>query len=623
MIRWRRRIQHGFSFINILLQFSYHNRHISFSSSNLKYPDEDSNSRSFPSNPPSTNQSYIKELDEVKPRNRMITDYIRRGDLDSAYNVFENMSVRTTVTWNSMLAGYTKTSGRIQDARQLFDKIPQPDIVSYNTMLNCYMCNCGINAAQAFFDQMPLKDTASWNTMVSGFCRNGMMDQAYKLFQVMPEKNNVSWNLMISGYAGIGDLISAEKLFRKAPSKCVVARTAMVTGYMKSREVGFAEKVFDEMPEKNLVTWNTMVSGYVENGRSDDGLKLFRKMVETGVKPNPSTLSSVLLGCSNLSSLKLGYAQHGAGEKALWLFDTMKKGGVRPDWITFIGVLTACNHAGLVDLGIQYFDSMMRDYKINAKPDHFTCMVDLLGRAGRLVEALDLIKTMPFKPHPAIFGTLLGACRVHKNLEVAEFAARNLLDCDPSNAAGYVQLANVYAAMRKWDCVSKVRRSMKDNKVVKFPGYSWIEIKNSMHEFRSADRLHPELGLIHEKLNDLEKKMRVAGYVPVLEFALHDVGDRQKEKLLLWHSEKLAIAYGLIRMAAGVPIRVFKNLRVCGDCHEATKFISAIEGREIIVRDNSRFHHFKDGKCSCGDYWSGLLELESQEDPLAIIPTVE
>ncbi|KAI3687193.1 hypothetical protein L1987_80886 [Smallanthus sonchifolius] len=637
-------IHSQFPFLNALLQLSYH-RHSFFSTSNLKYSDD--------------NWAIGKELNEVKSSNRMITDYIRTGDLNSAYNVFQNMSIRTTITWNSMLTGYSKTPGRFEDARQLFDKMPQPDIVSYNTMLNCYIRNRGIKAAWAFFNQMLVRDTASWNTMLSGLCQNGMMDQAYQLFDEMPEKNNVSWNVMISGYAARGDLILAEKLFGNAPVKCVVAWTAMVTGYMKARKVDLAEKLFDEMPERNLVTWNTMVSGYVENGRADDGLKLFRTMVETGVKPNSSTISSVLLGCSNLSLLKLGkqvhqfinksplsshtmvntslismyckcgdletacklfhgtlrkdivtwnamisgYAQHGEGDKALLLFDTMKKEGIKPDWITFIGVLSACNHAGLVTRGIQYFDSMQRDYNIQPKPDHFTCMVDLLGRAGKLVEALNLIKSMPFKPHPAIFGTLLGACRVHKNLELAEYAARNLLECDPSSTVGYVQLANVYAAMRKWDRVSTVRRSMKDNKVVKFPGYSWIEIKNSVHEFRSGDRVHPELVLIHEKLNQLEEKMRVAGYIPVLEFALHDVGDEQKEKLLLWHSEKLAIAYGLIKMAEGVPIRVFKNLRACGDCHEATKFISAIEKREIIVRDNSRFHHFKDGRCSCGDYW--------------------
>ncbi|THG22454.1 hypothetical protein TEA_023025 [Camellia sinensis var. sinensis] len=326
-------------------------------------------------------------------------------------------------------------------------------------------------------------------------------------------------------------------------------------------------------------------------------------MVELGVKPNPSSLSSGLLGCSNLSALKLdkqihqltckpvlcldttvvtalismyckcgdlndpwklflempcrdvvtwnamisGYAQHGVGEKSLSLFDEVRHEGIKPDWITFVGVLSACNHAGLVDLGIQYFDTMSKDYGVEAKRDHYTCMVDLLGRAG--------------------------ASRIHKNLDLAEFAAKNLLDLDPMSAAGYVQLANVYAAMNRWDNVAR-------------------EI-----------RVHPELKLIREKLNEVEKKMKLEGYVPDLDFALHYVGEEQKEKLLLWHSEKLAIAYGLIRMLLGTPIQVFKNLRVCGDCHRATKYISAIERREIIVRDTTRFHHFKNGICSCGDYW--------------------
>ena len=210
---------------------------------------------------------------------------------------------------------------------------------------------------------------------------------------------------------------------------------------------------------------------------------------------------------------------------------------------------------------------------------------------------------MPFKPHPAIYGTLLGVCRIHKNLNLAEFAAKNLLELDPTIATGYVQLANVYAAQNRWDHVASIRRSMKDNNVVKIPGYSWIEINSVVHGFRSSDRLHPELASIHEKLKDLEKKMKLAGYVPDLEFVLHDVGEELKEQLLLWHSEKLAIAFGLLKVPLGVPIRVFKNLRVCGDCHSATKYISTIEGREIIVRDTTRFHHFKDGFCSCRDYW--------------------
>ncbi|XAR70519.1 hypothetical protein NMG60_11027394 [Bertholletia excelsa] len=589
----------------------------------------------------------------------MIADFIRSGDLDSALRVFESMKVRTTVTWNSILAGYSKKPGKVVEAREMFDKIPERDTVSYNTLLACYLHNFDIESARTFFDQIPNKDTASWNTMISGFSQNRMMDEARKFFSIMPEKNSVSWNAMVSGYVATGDLDSALELFWAAPFKTVIAWTAIITGYMKFGKVELAEKMFKEMHVKNLVTWNAMISGYVENNKAEDGLKLFRTMWELGIRPNPSSFCSVLLGCSNLSALKLGkqvhqltsksvlssdttvvtslismyckcgdlqdawklfvemphrdqvtwnamisgFAQHGAGEKALTLFNDMRNAGIKPDWITFVGVLSACNHAGLVDIGVQYFNTMQRDYGIEAKVDHYTCMVDLLGRAGKLVEAVSLIKEMPFKPHNAIFGTLLGACRIHKNLDFAEFAAKNLLELDPSSSACYVQLANVYAAMNRWDCVAKIRRSMKDNKVIKTPGYSWIEVGSVVHEFRSGDKLHRDLKVIHEKLNELEKKIKLMGYIPELEYALHDVEEEQKEKLLLWHSEKLAIAFGLIKMPWGAPIRVFKNLRVCGDCHRAIKYISAIEGREIIVRDTTRFHHFNGGSCSCGDYW--------------------
>ncbi|KAF3448267.1 hypothetical protein FNV43_RR08980 [Rhamnella rubrinervis] len=600
-----------------------------------------------------------REFGDIISSNKLITGFIRVGDMDSALRTFERMVIKTTVSWNSILAGLAKKPGKMKEAQDLFVRIPEPDAVSYNIMLVCYLHNCGIASAMEFFQRMPVKDTASWNTMISGFAQNRKMNKARELFMVMPEKNSVSWSAMISGYVECGDLDSAVELFEAAPVKSVVTWTAMVTGYMRFGKIELAEKLFHEMPVRNIVTWNAMIAGYVENSRAEDGLKLFRRMILSGVKPNPSSLSSVLLGCSDLSALQMGkqvhqvvyksllyddttagtslismyskcgdledarklfleiptkdvvtwnamitgYAQYGEGQKALQLFKEMRDKGAKPDWITFVGVLLACNHAGLVDIGIQYFDSMARDYEVEAKPEHYTCMVDLLGRAGRLVEAVDLIKKMPITPHLAIFGTLLGACRIHKNLELAEYAAKNLLDLDPTNAAGYVQLANIYAATRRWECVAKVWRSMKENKVVKTPGYSWIEVKNVVHEFRSGDRVHPELATIHKKLIELDKKMKLAGYVPNLDFALHDVGEEQKEQLLLWHSEKLAIAFGLIKAPLGIPIRVFKNLRICGDCHCATKYISAIERREIIVRDTTRFHHFKNGVCSCGGYW--------------------
>ncbi|KAK3224991.1 hypothetical protein Dsin_004853 [Dipteronia sinensis] len=653
-----------------------HHKNCLLSTFTIRNPHANPNQESIPSNfppktslvpsnnmtpkPTTTTISNPQICHEIVSSNKIITSYIRSGDLHSALKVFDNMRIKTTVTWNSMLAGYSKNRGNLKDAQQLFDKIPQPDTVSYNIMLSCILLNSDdIETAFDFFNRFPFKDIASWNTMISGFAQNKNMLKAQELFLAMPEKNGVSWSAMISGYVECGELDKALQLFRAAPVKSVVAWTATISGCMKFGNVSLAETLFNEMPVKNLVTWNAMIAGYVDNCRAEDGLKLFRMMVRLGIKPNASSLSSVLLGCSELSALQLGkqihqlvlksplcndttaatsmismyskcgdledarklflyiprkdvvtwnamisgYAQHGAGEKALHLFDEMRVEGMMPDWITFVAVLLACNHAGLVDLGIRYFDSMVKKYGIEAKPDHYTCMVDLLSRAGKLVEAVDLIKKMPFKPHSAIFGTLLGACRIHKNLELAEFAATNLLNLDPTSAAGYVQLANVYAAMNKWDHVARVRRSMKENKVIKTPGYSWIEVGTIVHLFRSGDRLHPELIAIHEKLKELEQKMKLAGYMPDLEFALHDVGQEVKEQLLLCHSEKLAIAFGLLSVPSGTPIRVFKNLRVCGDCHRATKYISAIEGREIIVRDSTRFHHFKDGVCSCGDYW--------------------
>ncbi|GKV10811.1 hypothetical protein SLEP1_g22122 [Rubroshorea leprosula] len=650
--------------------FSPTKQNFHFSSLTIQNPYANPNKEAVPANFDSQTPPLVRTTDpsfqssahihsDVISSNKIIARYIRSGNIDSALRIFNRMAVKTTVTWNSILAGCLKVPGKMKEAQQLFDKIPQPDAVSYNIMLACYVQNSGLETTLAFFDRMPVKDTASWNTMISVFAQNGKMDRARELFLAMPEKNSVTWSAMISGYVECGKLDLAEELFELAPVKSVVAWTAMISGYMKFRKVELAERFFQEMPVKNLVTWNAMIAGYVENSQAENGLKLFRMMLGYGIKPNSSTMSSALLGCSELSALQLGkqvhqlvcksplsndttagtsiismyckcgvledawklfleipkkdvvswnsmisgYAQHGAGERALQLFEQMRDEGIKPDWISFVSVLLACNHAGLVDLGIQYFDSMMKDYRVEARPYHYTCMVDLLGRAGKLAEAVNLINRMPFKPHCAIFGTLLGACRIHKNLEIAEFAAKNLLTLDPNSAAAYVQLANVYAAMNRWDHVARVRQSMKDNKVVKTPGYSWIEIKSVVHEFRSSDRLHPELASINEKLNELEKKMKLAGYIPDLEFALHDVGEEQKEQLLLRHSEKLAIAFGLMKVPLGAPIRVFKNLRVCGDCHNAIKYISATEGREIIVRDTIRFHHFKDGSCSCGDYW--------------------
>jgi pentatricopeptide repeat protein len=588
---------------------------------------------------------------------------VRRGDLTGAEKAFAKTRLKTTATYNCLLAGYSRARGpgRLADARYLFDQIPHPDAVSYNTLLSCHFANGDIDGARSLFSAMPVRDVTSWNTMVSGLSRNGALEEAKSVFQAMPVRNAVSWNAMVAALASSGDMGAAEEWFRNVPGKKnTILWTTMVSGYMDAGNVEKATEFFDAMPERNLVSWNAMVSGYVKNSRADDALRLFKTMVDDGaVQPNASTLSSVLLGCSNLSAVEFGRqihqwciklplirsmtvgtslvsmyckcgnlddacklfdemhtrdvvawnamisgcAQHGDGRKAIKLFGKMKDEGVVPDWITFVAVLTACIHTGFCDFGMQCFETMQEIYGIEPRIEHYSCMVDLLCRAGLLERAVSMIRSMPFEPHPSAYGTLLTACRIYKNLEFAEFAGGKLIEQDPYNAGAYVQLANIYAVANRWTDVSRVRRWMKDNAVVKTPGYSWIEIKGVRHEFRSNDRLHPQLVSIHDKLDRLEELMKSMGYIPDLDFALHDVEESLKVQMLMRHSEKLAIAFGLINSPPGTTLRIFKNLRVCGDCHNAAKLISKIEDREIILRDTTRFHHFRGGSCSCGDYW--------------------
>lgn len=268
-----------------------------------------------------------------------------------------------------------------------------------------------------------------------------------------------------------------------------------------------------------------------------------------------------------------------------------------------VGVLSACSHAGLVDRGMEYFYLMNQDYGITANSRHYTCMVDLLGRAGRLDEAKKLIRSMPFEPDAATWGALLGASRTHGNTKLAEMAAELIFEMEPENGGMYVLLSNLYAASGRWADVGKMRLKMRDVGVKKVPGRSWLEVQNKIHTFSVGDSRHPDRDKIYAYLEELEFKMKREGYVSSTKLVLHDVDEEEKEQMLKYHSEKLAVAFGILSIPAGRPIRVIKNLRVCEDCHQAIKYISKIVGRLIILRDSNRFHHFREGSCSCGDYW--------------------
>ncbi|KAM7459480.1 hypothetical protein LguiA_036474 [Lonicera macranthoides] len=423
--------------------------------------------------------------------------------------------------------------------------------------------------------------------------------------------------------------------------------------------VGFARKVFDEMPKLDSVSWSAMIGGYARLGMSTDAVELFRRMQMYGVRPDEITMVSFLSACTDLGALELGkwvesyiereklqksvelcnalidmfakcgdvnkalrlfrnmsgrtvvswtsvivgMAMHGRGLEAASLYEEMKEAGVAPDDVTFIGLLTACSHAGLVEEGWRYFNSMKKDFAIVPKIEHYGCMVDLLSRQGLLKDALAFVKKMPIEPNPIIWRTLTTACRAHGELSLGESITKELIKNEPMHESNYVLLSNLYAKMFHWEKKTEIREVMGKKGMKKIPGSTMIELDNKIYEFVAGDKTHDQYGEIYEMIDEMGREMKRAGYVPGTSEVLLDIDEEDKEDALNRHSEKLAIAFALLKTPPGTPIRIVKNLRVCGDCHSATKFISKVYNREILVRDRNRFHHFRDGLCSCKDFW--------------------
>ncbi|ESR40187.1 hypothetical protein CICLE_v10027522mg, partial [Citrus x clementina] len=426
-----------------------------------------------------------------------------------------------------------------------------------------------------------------------------------------------------------------------------------------------AHQLFDRIPQRNLFLWNVLIRGYAWNGPYEVAIELYYRLLEFGLVPDNFTFPFALKACSALSAIEegrrihedvirnkwetdvfvgaalidmyakcscvvnarqvfdkilerdvvlrekrvvswnamiTGYAMHGHSTKALDLFEKMKD-EVQPDHITFVGVLSACSRGGLFDEGRMFFESMVRDYHIDPSVQHYTCMVDLLGHSGRLDEACDLIMQMRVKPDPGVWGALLNSCKLHGHVKLAELALEKLIELEPHDAGNYVILSNIYARAANWEGVAKLRKLMIDRGIKKSIACSWIEVKNKAHAFLSGDASHPNCDEIYAKLKWLEGRMKEAGYVPGTESVFHDVENDEKANMICCHSERLAIAFGLINTPDGTRLLITKNLKICDDCHIAIKFISKITEREITVRDVNRYHHFKDGICSCGDYW--------------------
>ncbi|OAY79212.1 Pentatricopeptide repeat-containing protein, mitochondrial [Ananas comosus] len=513
----------------------------------------------------------MRLFDEMPQRNAvswntMITGFLGAGEVRRAVKMFERMPERDAASlsalvsglirngrseeaeklllsthnvseiegavdaYNTLIAGYGR-SGRVGNARRLFDMIPmnnsqeekcgerifERNVVSWNSMIMCYVKANDLQSARILFDEMPSRDLVSWNTMISGYIQAMEMEHAEYLFNQMPHRDAISWNLMICGFTQKGDIARARELF-------------------------------DNMPNRSLISWNAMISGYEQNGDYEGALVLFSNMQgKLNEKPDRHTLSSVLGACAGLAMLHLGsqihqlvtktfvpdipisnslitmysrcgilmdakaifdsmetcrdvvswnamiggYAHHGHAQEALDLFERMKKMNMRPTHITFISLLNSCGHAGLVAEGKRVFDSMVHEFGIEPQVEHYASLVDLIGRHGQLEEAMQVINGMAISPDQAVWGAFLGACRVHNNAPLAQVAAEVLVEIEPESSAPYVLLHNLHVDEGRWESAGEVREKMEKSGVVKQPGYSWIEVHNIVHLFVSGDTTHP------------------------------------------------------------------------------------------------------------------------------------
>ncbi|PIA41998.1 hypothetical protein AQUCO_02100084v1 [Aquilegia coerulea] len=520
--------------------------------------------------------------------------------------------------------------------------------------------------AYQVFKQMLQPTTFVFNTMVRGYALSGVYKDGIQFYIQMQltglEADNFTYPFLLKACTDLNQGKGVHSLILKSRGlgSDVYSQTSLVSFYSSHGDLEYARKVFDRIQEKNVVSWTAMITGYVKLKEYTEGLALFYRMQIEGAEINESTLVNVLCACANLGAFEMGkwihgyidknkiflnsslatalvdmYAKcgyirkasqlfdelpqrsvytwntiigglalHGCGVEALERFKEMQmSGGARPDAITFIGVLSACTHSGMVDKGKEYFNSMLTDYGIEPNIKHYGCLVDLLGRAGQLDEAYQVVQNMPFKPNAVLWGTLLNACNAHANVELAETVMEQLVKLEPYNDGNYVLMSNIYAAKSQWDNVANLRSFMKNKGILKTPGCTSIEVDNVIHEFMVGDSTHPQSKDIYSMLDDVARRLKAVNYLPKTTQVLLDVSEEEKRQALCHHSEKLAIAFGLISTKPKTSIRLMKNLRACGDCHLATKLISKIYDREIIVRDRNRFHHFKDGVCSCNDYW--------------------
>lgn len=539
--------------------------------------------------------------------NALIAAYGRCGCLLHACRVFDGICSKMVSSWNALIGAHAQ-NGEASAAIELFREMTnacgqKPDWFSIGSLLlacgnlkhllhgkaahgfilrnglekdsfirvsllSVYI-QCGRESlARVLFDAVEEKDEVSWNTMIAGYSQNGLPGESLQLFREMQSKKGGHWPSLLAATSALVACSELPAVRLGKEMHCFALKadlcedsflsSSIIDMYSKCGSVDDARVFFDRLKAKDAVSWTVMITGYAVNGR---------------------------------------------GKEAVGLYDKMGREGMEPDGFTYLGLLMACGHAGMLEDGLCFFQEMRNLPKIEAKLEHYACVIGMLSRAGRFADAVALMEVMPEEPDAKILSSVLSACHMHGEVELGKKVADKLLELEPHKAEHYVLASNMYAGSRQWDEMRKVRKMLRDAGVAKEPGCSWIDIAGKVYSFVAGENSLPEMHKVRKMWYSLEEKIRAAGYAPDTTVMLHELEEEEKVEALRWHSEKQAIAFGLLRTAGPTKVRVFKNIRMCKDCHNAAKLISKVADREIVVRDKKRFHHFRDGLCSCGDYW--------------------
>ncbi|GAU18958.1 hypothetical protein TSUD_229480 [Trifolium subterraneum] len=534
---------------------------------------------------------------------------------DDSWTVFKSMEYRNLISWNSMISGF-QFRGLGDKAIGLFSHMycngigfnsatllgvfsslnqcsSTLDDINNTYLRNCTQLHCltiksglisEVEVATAlvksyanlgghisdcyrlFLDTSGQHDIVSWTAIISVFAERDP-EQAFLLFCQLHRNffvlDRYTFSIALKACAYFVTEKNAmavhSQVIKQGFREDTVVSNALIHAYGRSGSLALSKQVFDEMRCHDLVSWNSMLKSYAMHGRAKDALELFKQM------------------------------------------------DVHPDSATFVALLAACSHAGLVDEGVKIFNSMTESHGIAPQLDHYACMVDLYGRAGQIFEAEELIRKMPMKPDSVIWSSLLGSCRKHGEADLAKLAADKFKELDPKNSLAYIQMSNIYSSGGSFIEAGLMRKEMRDSKVRKRPGLSWVEVGKQVHEFTSGGQRHPQRESILSRLETLIGQLKEIGYAPEISSALHDIEVEHIEDQLFHHSEKMALVFAIMNEASlpggGNVIKIMKNIRICVDCHNFIKLASKLFQKEIVVRDSNRFHHFKYATCSCNDYW--------------------